>query len=271
MSLNTQESLIVDAVLRSRKYRSLYRPTVEHIVETLSSRYPPKQLEHEVKRKLHQIWGAYFTRPNFEKLLAKVEAEKIAGLEPQTIIKPLLLLQTSTSERIPVLPDFYTRIFEVTGMPKKVVEYGCGVNALSYLWMPKGIQYVGMDVDTDLMNFLNGVFRLLRLEQNASVQLGDILEDAFLPGDVSLLLKVLVIFERQREGSSSAILEALPSRYVVVSFPTRSLSGKERGMKKHYTELFTGLVSGRGWRMETVEFESELVFVVDKGNVKPSS
>lgn len=265
MTLTDQETHIVDSVLRSRKYHAIYRPTIERIVATLSSRYSPKRLEHEVKRKLHQIWGAYFTRPDFQKLLQKVKSEYIAGVDPKTIVKGLLQLQTSTNERIPIVSDFYQRIFEKIGDSKTVMEYGCGINALSSVWMPDAVTYVGVDVDTELINFLNAIFQTFGLEDRVSVQLGDVLEEKYIPADMTLLLKVLVLFERQVDGVSLRILDKIPSRHLVVSFPTKSITGRERGMKAHYRKLFADLLGGRDWNSQELEFESELVFVVDKG------
>ena len=265
MTKQDDPKAIVDSVLSSRKYHSLYRPTVERIVTTLSDRYLPKQLEHEVRRKLHQIWGAYFTRPNFSKLFEHFREGLSLGTPDRDLLLPLLRLQTSTNERIPLLPEFYSRIFELTGTPNTVVEYGCGVNALTYPWMGDGITYTGFDVDTELMNFINDIFTKMNVSKKAQVKLGDLLDGVYEKADVTLFLKVLVLFERQREGVSRGILEAVPSRYIVVSFPTKSITGKERGMKKHYTELFAELVEGTGWKTKSVEFESEIVFIIDKG------
>ena len=61
------------------------------------------------------------------------------------------------------------------------------------------------------------------------------------------------------------LLDAINARYLVISFPAKSLGGRDKGMVENYGERFTGLVKGKGWGMEQIAFESELVFIVEKG------
>ena len=260
-------------MLKSKKYRHIYRPTVERIVADLAGRYPDKDLEKNVKRKLHMVWGAYFKRPNFKKLVAKLKNQSplkagtkfktLESLHEDKFMKELLELQTSTKERLPIYDDFYKKIFEVTGVPKKIIEYGCGVNALSYPWMGEGIEYVGYDVDRELIDFINLVFDEYAIK-SARVELGDVFEEKFDSADIYLLLKVLVLFERQQKNYSLDLLRKIPAKHIVVSFPTKSISGKDRGMKGNYQRMFRELITGEPWQLEELEFANEIVFMVDK-------
>jgi 16S rRNA (guanine(1405)-N(7))-methyltransferase len=264
MSNNYDIEGITSKVLRSKKYRSLYRPTVERIVKDAFRRYPEKEVEKAVKRKLHQIWGAYFTRPNFDKLFEKVKEEIEKGEDIQAVLSPILMLQTSTKERIPVLDNFYQRIFSITGQPKTIVEPGCGINALTYFWMDSPIKYIGYDVDRELIAFLNSIFKLLSVKKQAQVKLGDVLVDEVEQADVGLLLKVLPLLEHQRQGCSIEILKRLRCKHIVVSYPTRSISGKQKGMVDFYTKYFQDLVKNEPWKVDQIPFDTELVFVVRK-------
>ena len=60
------------------------------------------------------------------------------------------------------------------------------------------------------------------------------------------------------------LLEAVNARYIVVSFPAKSLGGREKGMVKNYAERFGELVERKGWEAEKFEFETELVFLVSR-------
>ena len=116
MMLNNQKvEELTNKVLQSKKYRSIYRPTIERITADVLQHYLEKDAEKIIKRKLHQIWGAYFTRPNFNKLIDKIDQKLKSGEDIKAIVLPLLQLQTSTCERIPVLDSFYQQIFKVTG------------------------------------------------------------------------------------------------------------------------------------------------------------
>lgn len=259
---------IVDKILQSKKYRYIYRPTIERIVCDLVGRYPDKELEKNVKKKLHMVWGAYFVRPNFEKLGRKLKTHKSKvkteeSLRDDIFIKDLLELQTSTKERLPIYDNYYKKIYAITGVPNKIIEYGCGVNALSYPWMGEGVKYIGYDVDRELIDFMNLVFGELGID-GAQVNLGDVFEEKFERADMYLLLKVLVLFERQQKNYSLELLKKIPAKYIVVSFPTKSISGKDRGMKQNYQRMFRALIVDEPWQLSEIEFGNEIVFIVDK-------
>lgn len=255
---------IVDTVLQSRKYRFIYRPTIERIVRDVASRHPAKEVEKVVKRKLHQTWGAYFTRPQFNKILSHIQTQINEGVDVQSIILQLLKLQTSTNERIPILNEFYQKIFEITGTPMSVIEPACGINALTYFWMNQNIHYTGFDVDQEEIDFINSVFHTLDVGQKASVNLGDVFSSDLQRADVGQLLKVLPLLEHQQKGSSLELLKKMPCKWVVISYPTRSITGKQKGMTSFYTEYFTKLVQNEPWSVTKLLFPSELVFIIRK-------
>lgn len=262
--LNNNTDQLVEAILHSKKYRSLYRPTVERIVIDCSKRFPAKKVAKAVKNKLHQIWGAYYIRPNFNKLYLKVKKEASVNLNPKDSLKNLLMLQSSTKERLGILDDFYNQIFSITGEPKTIIEPACGVNALTHFWMDSSIKYLGYDVDQDLITFLNKVFKLFKNECQASVKLGDILIDELPSAEMVLLLKVLTILEKQKKGCSLEILKKVKCKYLVVSFPTKSLSGKDKGMVAFYDRWFTDLIRTTSYSYNRIIFPTELIFVVRK-------
>ena len=60
------------------------------------------------------------------------------------------------------------------------------------------------------------------------------------------------------------LLHKLKARYLVVSFPIKTLSGREKGMEKNYEHFFDKLVDGTSWQINSLSFPTELVFVIDK-------
>ena len=66
--------------------------------------------------------------------------------------------------------------------------------------------------------------------------------------------------EQVDKDAGQRLLDTIHARHVIVSYPTRSVSGRNVGMAQHYAERFAGLVAGRGWLVERFEFENELVF-----------
>ena len=253
----------VDSVLRSKKYEGIYRPTVERITTDFINRYPKKELEKSVKRELHRIYGSFLSNTDYSKLVKKAKEQKEDGTDIFNVIDSLLRLQTSTDERRGILDAFYSKIFDITGIPKKVVEYGCGVNALTYPYMGSSVGYVGYDLDSDLIDFINTFFDIYNFDL-ASVGLGDILLMDFEECDITFLFKLIPLLEKQESGSSLDVLEGINSKYIVVSYPTNSISGKDKGMVENYRGSFFSLINGKGWVVEEVLFDSELVFIVRK-------
>ena len=75
--------------------------------------------------------------------------------------------------------------------------------------------------------------------------------------DVVLLLKALPCFERQQTGASEAAVTRFPDAWVVTSFPTKSLRGKEKGMPGHYAGIARTLADRTGRDRRTLALATE--------------
>jgi 16S rRNA (guanine(1405)-N(7))-methyltransferase len=267
---------IIESIASSKKYKALYLKTIERVVKDCLKKYPAKECEKRARDLLHQIWGAYFlTRPDFKKLSAELEKNlKIGGdpvsaeLNSQRVRKtvlPILQLQSSIKERIPILDDFYRKIFAITGPPKTIVDWACGLNPLSWPWMnlPENCRYLGFDIDKDQNDFLNNVFKIAG-KNNFKTKLGDILTDKSPQADVVFLFKILPLLEHQQKGISLDILKRMPAKFLVVSFPTTSIGGRHKGMVDFYYKQFHDLVRNQPWQIEKILFPTELVFIIKK-------
>ncbi|MGC8874255.1 MAG: 16S rRNA methyltransferase, partial [Chloroflexia bacterium] len=91
----------------------------------------------------------------------------------------------------------------------------------------------------------------------------DILQDPpALRADLAWLLKAVPCLDRLERDGVSRLLDALDVRYWIISFPARSLHGKEKGMVRTYEARFQEIASGRDWHIERFRFPTELVFRV---------
>lgn len=258
---------ITERILGSKKYRTLYPKTVARIVKDAFDKYGVKRAEKEARKKLHQIWGAYWkARPNFDKLLEKFGVGLKEGRGVQESLLPILALQSSTKERIPFLDQFYERIFKLTGTPDTIIDHACGLNPLTFPWMKLSFRsrYFGFDIDKEQIRFLSEVFELLGLGSQVKVTLEDILIDKSEYADIVFMLKLLPLLEQQQKGSSLKVLKELKCNYLVVSFPVKTLSGKEKGMKGFYSGYFEKLVANASWKISKINFDTEVVFVIQK-------
>ena len=177
----------------------------------------------------------------------------------------MLSLHTSTRERLPDLDRFYRDIFALTGVPRAILDLACGLNPLALPWMGlrDGAEYHAYDIDGDRIALLNDYLDIVGVQTRAHLQ--DVICDPPVErADLALLLKSAACLERQRRGSTLALLDALAVNWVVVSFPVRSLGRREKGMPEHYAHELGEMLSGRPWPVTRLDFPTELVFIADK-------
>ena len=120
--------------------------------------------------------------------------------------------------------------------------------------LPPSIQYFAYDVDQRLVQLVDGF-----LDPPATCPTWRELRDVVArppgePADVALLLKSAPCLDQQAPGAARRLLEALPARHVVLSYPNRSLGGAGKGMVAHYRAHLEGMLAGTGWEVATVPF-----------------
>lgn len=261
---------VVQAMSRSRRYRTLYEPIVRRLAsEALrTSRGKHKEAVKRVKRSLHQIFGAFLPqRPRYDRLL-----EELADLDPhgeafRDRLWKIAGQHASTRERLPFVEELYTEIFTRLGEPpSSLLDLGCGLNALTIPWtkLPPDVRYAGIEIDRDLVEFLQRVLDLLGIRHDLRV--ADVLTCGGLPeSEVALLLKLLPTLEQQSAGGSRSLLQRLPADRLVVSFPVLSLGRRAKGMKDTYAGFFEDLLQQEGWSWEVLDVSHELVYMVTRG------
>lgn len=165
-----------------------------------------------------------------------------------------------------MLDSFYATT--LAGLPpiRSVLDLACGLNPLAIPWMPldAGASYYACDIYTDLIGFLNTCFRLTGVDGHAEIR-----DLATRPpatrADLALVLKVLPPLEHLDKHSGLRLLRALNVDYMLVSFPARSLGGRDKRMVEHYEGRFLAMAQSERWQIERFEFATELVFRVGKG------
>jgi 16S rRNA (guanine(1405)-N(7))-methyltransferase len=258
---------IAHAIAVSKKYRDVYPETIRRIAADCAARYAGKEAEKRARTVLHKIWGAYFSaRIDYVQALGRLAEDIQRGKDLKDCVRPVLELQPSVRERLPVLDGFYRDVFAVTGTPKSVVDHACGLNPLTVFWaqLHEECEYRAYDIDLKLVGFLNSAASLLGADAWLTAAAGDVLSGNFGYADTVFMLKLLPCLERQGRGSALKAMRKAECRHLVVSFPVRSLSGRAKGMPENYTELFKLWINNEPWTYERLLFDTELVFVVDK-------
>ena len=258
---------IVAAVAESRRYRHV-APT---IVARLAAEELPKSrnaadAEKRTKRRLHQIFGAYASPVPYDRLLARLDETQGDPDLFKKVCAQILTQHASTNERLNDLENgFYERIFELTGRPAKVLDLACGFNPLTIPWMnlAPNTFYVAADIDAEMVRFLDRFLALAPVHGEA--RLVDLVHlTPSTPADVAFLFKTLPCLRHQTDDLLQ-ILDAIQAPWMVISFPTKSLGNRSKGMRETYRGMMGELLKHReGWRPHELEFPSELVYVVEK-------
>jgi 16S rRNA (guanine(1405)-N(7))-methyltransferase len=264
----TEIDEIVAHVQASRKYRHVCATTIRRIAaEESAKRDTLKRAIKATKSRLHQAHGAYEAKLNYARAYRDLSAAYASGDDQgiRAVCHQLLSLHASTRERLPILHRLYDAVYAHTGIPRTLLDLACGLSPLTLPWMrlSPGTAYYAYDIDGERIAFLNRFFALTDVDGCAYCQ--DLICDP--PpqrGDLALLLKTATCLERQREGSTVALLDQLDVAHVVVTFPVKSLGQREKGMAEHYEHVFLDMIANRPWAVVRLDLVTELVFIVDK-------
>nr|AIA12380.1 Ribosomal RNA methyltransferase (FmrO) [uncultured bacterium] len=262
---------VVEAVLGGSKYRHVSRALVREIGRVeLGKGRGMKEAVKAVKNKLHQVAGAYVeggdsgSRP-YERWLG--ELREAAGSGDGESLKGgcrrIMGSHASTRERLPILEEFYGRIFEELPPVRSVVDVACGLNPLAIPWMglADGTGYVAYDIYEDMMGFLGGVLGIFGVEGRGETR-DVVAEPSVEEVDLALVLKAIPCLEQIDRSAGRRLLDGLKAKNMVVSFPVASLGGRNKGMAANYEARFWELAEGQDWVVKKLVFRSELVFVV---------
>jgi 16S rRNA (guanine(1405)-N(7))-methyltransferase len=255
---------VVERVRRSARYRDVDPSMLERLAaEELPRARNVDDAVKRVKRRLHQAVGAFRGAARTPAFTAAWNG-RLDDPEFRAACADAMRGHASTRERMPHLDTFFADIWNVTGTPRRVLDLGCGLNPLALPWM--GIAdatYQAMDVDqrplATAREFLALVGQPHRVTHRDLVA-----TPAPEPADVALLLKLVTTLDRQDPTAAARLVSSLQVAHAVVSFTTRTLGGRSRGMEGTYRARLARLVEdvGRVAEVREASVASELVFVL---------
>jgi 16S rRNA (guanine(1405)-N(7))-methyltransferase len=256
------------------KYAHLHPPLTARVYAEEKINYPSEQEGVKAaKRALHQLYGAYI-QDNANKKAA-VLMNGINGPGDMEQLTAIMRLHTSTKERLPYLTQFYATVNEAITKAyrltvTRILDIGCGYNPFSIPWMPRNWAldaYYAYDADLSAAALHNRFLQLLGLPPLAGcmdLAVATPLETV----DIALLCKLLPVLETQSKGRGFQLINELDARYIVVTFPVKSLGGREKGMKEHYSQKFETEMEHTNNRLllhKTV-IGNELLYILENNN-----
>lgn len=266
---NEQIDQLIEAILKSPKYRNVCEDLIRNIgTRELLKHQNLKTAIKTTKNKLHQIGGAYFLkRPHYNVWLEKLEETKKSDNEElfrKTCIE-IMGYHYSTRERLNILDKFYSNIFSNLPPIHSIMDIACGFHPLSIPWMPlqENVKYYACDIYKDMIDFLNKFMHISNVQGFAEAR-DAVQHPPKFKADLAFVLNTLPCLEQIQKSAGLKILETINSKFLVVSFPVKTLGGKEKDMRKYYEETFNKLTEKKNWDIQRLEFKSELVFLVTK-------
>ena len=252
----------LDKLLASRNCRDICPDTVRRVWAACAAKYKkPKDAEKAAREALHGISGAFMTPGEARQLGYDMQAWHCNDTDPG--LERMLSRHASTRERLPLedMDALYERIFGVTGRPNSVLDLACGVNPI-YLGA-RGVPTTGVDISGCAVEAVN------RFGEVYGKPVRAICADLLCPGaippehfDAALLFKLLPLLERQRAGAALKVMSAVNADWLVVSFPTRTMGGRNVGMAVQYSAWMEARVPPGRSVADRFETENELFYIL---------
>lgn len=254
-------------LLDSKKYRDMHLSpaTVRDLLEQELLRHRSrKDALDEVRRKLHNIVAPYLGDPDYAAAAQDLTGAAARGELREACLR-ILASHASTRERIPIMEEFYARIFAVTGQPRVVLDLACALNPFAFPWMGllASTRYYAYDIHAPRLALINHFFALAGLEPLA-VQQDILVEPPQVEADAAFFFKEAHRFEQRQRGSSRKMLTAVRARWLLVSLPTASLNGRHNLLERQRA-LVAGITAGLPWDVHELLLENEVVFCIRTG------
>lgn len=256
---------IYENIITSKKYNAICDELIYRICQETYVKYKKeKDVIKSVRTQLHAIYGAFFS----DKCINQA-ASIMAEYDPEGTIKALaeelLNLHISSQERIATIEEFYEYIFSITGNPTSITDIGCAFNPFSipYMNISSLKEYYALDIDKRLPDLINNYLKLLALPELAStIDIISSVPENY--SDVTFLFKILPVIEHQKKGKTTDILTKINSKYIVVTFPTKSLSGRSKGMEEHYAQFVDTTISPSFNVISSNTIGNEYIVIIQK-------
>ena len=260
---------IIAAVRQGRNYSHIMPALVKRVALEEAEKFrKPSQVIKSTRSRLHQLGGAFQGKSiNYAHWEARLEELPADIHHPEVLhyCQEMMRFHASTKERLLILPDFYRTTLATVGPVKTVLDLACGLNPLALPWMDLDdhFTYSACDIFEDMVGFLNTFFQ--HFSANASAFTCDITQvKDFQTVQLALLLKTLPCLEQLNKHIGRQVLETINAEHILVSFPVKSLSGNEKGMRENYQRYFYSLLQPSDWTIRTFEFSTELAFLLSR-------
>ena len=244
------DSIIVDEIKKLNLKQDLKPKEIKAVIK-------------EVRANLRRKYGL------FRKGAKKRDKILEEYLQPNNkeLILELLKTHASTKERLLIYKDLYKKIFQLT-KAKTIKDIGCAINPISIDLMPiKPTKYYAYDISDKDIEDLNKFFKHNKDDKSYKAEFFNLFnfeKILDLPKtDLTFLFKVTDIIDQGKgHKNTEKIITQLKSEYIVLSFPTKTMSGKKmRAPKRNWV---VWLCNRLEYEHQLLEYENEIFYIIKK-------
>ncbi len=231
-----------------------------------------KHIVKELRKGLRRAYGLF--RWDEELHERQQLVEELVSKKPKDwkrLVTQILATHASTQERLSFFEKLYRQIFAITRKPKRIIDLGCGLHpyAIPFMKLQK-LEYFAYDLSEEELQTLEQFFAFLHTKNPQFLGHAALLDlfhwqelKHLKKADVCFLFKMTDVLDRGKGHKvTEAVLREVPARCVVVSFPTKTMSGKRMNYpKRKWIEL---LCDRLGWTFTLLEFANEVFYVIEK-------
>lgn len=226
------------------------------------------EIMKSVRAKLREVYGV-FILDDYKKRYALLDELKNAsgnsGSGSLEAHNRILALHQSTKERLPYYSTVYQKIFQITGRPQRIVDLACGLNPISYPYLDCRVKYLACDLADEDLKFVDAYFKAKGIE-GATLRVDLIKDDVSgitKDSDICFLFKTLDTLEAAKRNISRELLKQIGSRFMAISFATRSIGGG-KAIRKERRAWFEKLLARNHWSFEVFELPNEVFYIVKR-------
>ena len=258
---------LIPKIKQKKELAGISDETVAEVLAKLFKREP--KLLKELSIKINEKSAVYtqtvkLARAELRRSFGLFRAEKVE--EEVKDVEKVLSSHSSTKERRLFYAELYPQLFSITGKPAVILDLGCGVNPFSVEFMGlKRLKYYAYDISEKEVELLNRFFEWKHLEGKAEVlDVSKVELVRKLPAaDVCFMFKITDILDRGKgHKKTEEVMKAVPSKWLVISFPTLTMSGKR--MTAPRRRWMEWLCRRLEYEYQVLEFENEIFYVVRK-------
>ncbi len=220
-----------------------------------------KELIKRVRKKLHHSCGMF-----------QLSIDKKKEFLRKKKWDELLNIHRSTRERLSFYPELYEKIFRITSKPKSVLDLGCGLNPLSFKYMniDKSVHYLASDVNKGDLSIVEEFFEDKNIDgETRAIDLTNILKKNVFKNigffDICFIFKTLHLVDvKSGHKVVEKLVKKIPARWVIASFSTKKLSGKN--MKFERRKWFELMLERLGHDYNVLKSSNEIFYVINKNS-----